>query len=220
MFTSELTVGEFLLVRNSGYTPVGLVMGGACLRTWAAFDIRDWQGPFEWQQATALLWQARTEAVSTMLRKAVALGASGVIGVQLTVQPLPNGLFDILAVGTAVRSDSDGPSPQPFATGLGGKGLWTLLAAGYAPLGFVLGVVVVNDLADLRRDRFDADGVATARMTEQAARYQADGVVHAHLNHHQHGWAECTEHVVTGTAVRRVAPASPADLAVMSLDLS
>ncbi len=86
LFTSDLSVSEFLLVREAGFDPVGLVMGTSIYqiapnipRLGAAEPGR------EIVETTKALNHARALAMNRMEEEAEELGADGIVGVRLTV---------------------------------------------------------------------------------------------------------------------------------------
>jgi uncharacterized protein YbjQ (UPF0145 family) len=155
-FTSDLSVNEFLLLKQVGFDPLGLVMGSSI------YHIRPGgpknQGFFagavgaldsvsgEVTHLTEALYHARELAMARLEEEAAALGADGVIGVRLSINMHAWGerVIEFLAVGTAVkhRAGSEGfrgPNGRPFTSDLSGQDFWTLLRSGYRPLGFVMG---------------------------------------------------------------------------------
>ena len=106
-FTSDLSGQEFWLVADRGYIPVGLVLGN-CVYSMGAF--RSWlaglKGAFrgEVQDVSRLMYDARELALSRMQAEADALGADGVVGVDLKIEYMNNGEWmEVTAVGTAIR---------------------------------------------------------------------------------------------------------------------
>ncbi|MFT3698813.1 MAG: heavy metal-binding domain-containing protein [Kofleriaceae bacterium] len=83
LFTSDLSVNEFVLVREAGFDPVGMVMG-VSIYAIAPNIPRGDQGR-EVESMTAALYHARELAMNRMEEEAEALGADGIIGVRLTV---------------------------------------------------------------------------------------------------------------------------------------
>ena len=85
LFTSDLSVNEFLLVREAGFDPVGLVMGSSIYRiapdSHAAYATEG----SELGGMTRALNHARQLAMQRMEEEADELGADGVVGVRLTV---------------------------------------------------------------------------------------------------------------------------------------
>src|SRR3981189_1128291 len=131
IFTSDLSVNEFLLVREVGLRPLGLVLG-------------------------SLIYHVRELAMSRMEAEADALHADGIVGVRLDVEMKEFGadIAEFIAVGTAVKADPGAGGGgvtnwrnnkrQPFTSDLSGQDFWTLIRAGYAPLGMVMGTCVYH----------------------------------------------------------------------------
>ena len=128
LFTSDLSVNEFLLAREAGFDPVGLVMGSSIYHI-------GWQMPglrqsMELDILTQAMYAARELAMTRMEEEADALDADGVIGVRLEVSRSEWGehLAEFMAIGTAVRArDAAGryraPSGRPFTSDLSGQDL-------------------------------------------------------------------------------------------------
>lgn len=83
LFTSDLSVSEFVLVREAGFDPVGMVMGVSIYQI--APRIPSGGDGCELEDATKALYHARELAMNRMEEEAEALGADGIIGVRLTV---------------------------------------------------------------------------------------------------------------------------------------
>jgi uncharacterized protein YbjQ (UPF0145 family) len=120
IFTSDLSVNEFLLVREAGFEPVGLVMGTSIYHI-------GWQMPalrqsVELETLTQAMYSARDLAMTRMEEEADALDADGIVGVRLEVSRSEWGehLAEFMAIGTAVRARRPdvivrrraGPSPR------------------------------------------------------------------------------------------------------------
>src|SRR3954468_1125136 len=146
-FTSDLSVNEFLLVKEAGFQPLGLVMGSSIFHI-GVQQIR--QGVAEeLTMLTQALYSARELAMVRMEEEADALGADGVVAVRLTLNVHAWGanVIEFMAIGTAVKSDQPGyrgADNRPFTSDLSGQDFWTLLEAGYRPLGFVMGNCVYH----------------------------------------------------------------------------
>lgn len=86
LFTSDLSVNEFLLVREAGFEPVGLVMGSSIFQVGRTLPtLQRGQPGCELENMTQALYSARELAMGRMEEEAEALGADGVIGVRLTM---------------------------------------------------------------------------------------------------------------------------------------
>src|SRR5580692_7272536 len=78
-FTSDLSVNEFLLVREAGFRPVGLVLGSSVYHV--GLQIGRWSQNMELDKLSQAMYHARELAMSRMEAEADALGADGIVGV-------------------------------------------------------------------------------------------------------------------------------------------
>jgi uncharacterized protein YbjQ (UPF0145 family) len=86
LFTSDLSISEFLLVREAGFEPVGLVMGTSIYQVVPKIPSSSGnQAGCELVETTRALAHARELAMNRMEEEAEALGADGIVGVRLTV---------------------------------------------------------------------------------------------------------------------------------------
>src|SRR5204863_1092788 len=165
------------------------------------------------------------------------LGADGIVGVRLDIEfkEFGSDLAEFIAVGTAVHADEahartpDGFSwrnnqNKPFTSDLSGQDFWTLLQAGYAPLGMVMGSCVYHvahrtfgnilsnlgqntELPQFTQALYDARELAMARMQKEAEALDAEGIVGVQLTQRNHSWgSHTTEFFAIGTAVRPIRP--------------
>ena len=93
----------------------------------------------------ASLHAVRSLALSRMQAEAAALGADGVVGVELTLRPFPamSLAVEFSAIGTAVVANGRQHAPKPFLSNLSGQDFGKLLLAGWVPTGLAMGVGVV-----------------------------------------------------------------------------
>src|SRR6201994_2880582 len=133
-FTSDLSVNEFLLVKEVGFQPLGLVMGSSIFHVgW--HPVRGVSE--ELTTLTQALYHARELAMVRMEEEADALGADGIVAVRLTVNVHAWGsnVIEFLAIGTAVKHEGAqgwrGFDNKPFTSDLSGQDFWTLIHAGY-----------------------------------------------------------------------------------------
>ncbi|HJY56729.1 MAG TPA: YbjQ family protein, partial [Streptosporangiaceae bacterium] len=159
IFTSDLSVNEFLLVREVGFRPLGLVLGSSIYHV--GLQVGRWGRNQELDVLSQAMYHARELAMSRMEAEADALRADGIVGVRLDVEMKEFGadIAEFIAVGTAVKAEEGAGGGgvdnwrnnknQPFTSDLSGQDFWTLLAAGYAPLGLVMGSCVYH-IANLR----------------------------------------------------------------------
>src|SRR5437868_12166408 len=148
LFTSDLTVNEFLLVKEAGFDPVGLVVGSSIYHI--GFQQANWSQNQEMGVLTQAMYHARELAITRMEEEADALGADGIVGVRLEVgrHEWGQSLAEFVAIGTAIRSRSGQPfrnaHGMPFTSDLSGQDFWTLLQTGYRPVGMVMGSCVYH----------------------------------------------------------------------------
>ncbi|MCW3062627.1 MAG: heavy metal-binding protein [Capsulimonas sp.] len=223
LFTSDLSVNEFLLVKEAGFDPVGLVFGSSIYHI-------GWQKPalnqsMELDTLTQAMYHARDLAMTRMEEEADMLGADGIVGVRLEIgrQEWGENLAEFVAVGTAVKSRTGGnfrtPNGRPFTSDLSGQDFWTLAKAGYRPLSFVMGNCVYHvgyqgikawfsqigqnvEMPTYTQAIYDARELSVARMQSEAEQIGADGVVGASVHENSHGWgSHVIEYFAVGTSV-------------------
>ena len=224
LFTSDLSVNEFLLVREAGFRPLGLVLGSSIYHV--GLQIGRWSQNMELDTLSQAMYHARELAMSRMEAEADALGADGIVGVRLEIEfkEFGNDLAEFIAVGTAVKSDDKGnwrnDENKPFTSDLSGQDFWTLIQAGYAPLGMVMGSCVyyiahqgaLKAMGNVGRNveipkfteaLYDARELAMSRMQAEAEQLKAEGIVGVQLLSLAHKWGgHTTEFFAIGTAVR------------------
>src|SRR6201991_4639531 len=105
LFTSDLSVNEFLLVREAGFRPLGLVLGSSIYHV--GLQIGRWGKNQELNVLSQAMYHARELAMSRMEAEADALGADGIVGVRLDVELKEFGsdIAEFMAVGTAVTAE-------------------------------------------------------------------------------------------------------------------
>jgi uncharacterized protein YbjQ (UPF0145 family) len=222
-FTSDLSVSEFLLVKEAGFEPMGLVMGSSIYHI--GFQFANYFKNMEMDKLTQALYHSRELAMSRMEEEADALGADGIVGVRLTVQVMEWGshVVEFLAIGTAVRHREGqpwrAPNGKPFTSDLSGQDFWTLVRAGYRPVGFVMGNCVYHiahqglfqwlssstkniELPNYTQALYDARELAMERMQAEAQELKAEGIVGVTVDEQNHSWgAHVLEFSAVGTAV-------------------
>jgi uncharacterized protein YbjQ (UPF0145 family) len=223
LFTSDLSVNEFLLVKEAGFDPVGMVVGSSI------YHIGYQQAYFNVSQElpvlTQAMYSARELAMARMEAEADTLGADGIVGVRLDVGRYEWGenLAEFIAVGTAVRS-RDGTNHRtkfgkPFTSDLSGQDFRTLLQAGYRPLGLTMGTCVYHvahqglgqwfktmgrntEMQNFTQALYDARELAMERMQAEATTLDAEGIVGTQIKESSHGWdSHIIEFFAVGTAV-------------------
>ena len=223
LFTSDLSVNEFLLVREAGFDPLGLVVGSSIYHI-------GWQMPAftksqELDVLTQAMYHARELAMTRMEEEADMLGADGIVGVRLEVgrQEWGENLAEFIAIGTAIRHREGehyrAPNGRPFTSDLSGQDFWTLLRAGYRPVALTMGNCVYHvgyqglgqwfkqvgqncEMPTYTQALYDAREHALARMQAEAEQMQADGIVGAQITENSHGWgSHVIEYFAVGTAI-------------------
>ena len=223
LFTSDLSVNEFMLVKKAGFDPVGLVVGSSIYHI--GYQQGAWGQNMELNVLSQAMYHARELAMSRMEAEADLLGADGIVGVRLDVGRYEWGesLAEFIAIGTAVRS-RDGQSHRthdnkPFTSDLNGQDFYTLRVMGYRPLGLVMGSCVYHvahqsfrqawktlgqnvEMDNFTQALYDARELAMARMQHEAMRLGAEGVVGVEVKEQSHGWeSHVIEYYSVGTAV-------------------
>jgi uncharacterized protein YbjQ (UPF0145 family) len=228
IFTSDLSVNEFLLVKEAGFHPLGLVFGSSIYHV--GLQLGRWSRNQELDVLSQAMYQARELAIGRMEAEADVLQADGVVGVRLEVEFKEWGsdIAEFIAVGTAVRADHERTRSTtwrnnkglPFTSDLSGQDFWTLLQTGYAPLGLVMGSCVYHvahrglsstlssvgrntELPTFTQALYDARELAMERMQKEAEALAAEGIVGVDLKELTHTWGSHTiEYLAIGTAVR------------------
>src|SRR5579884_2153424 len=77
LFTSDLTVNEFLLVKQAGFDPLGLVVGSSIYHI--GYQRSNWNQNQEMTVLTQAMYHARELAMTRMEEEADALGADGIV---------------------------------------------------------------------------------------------------------------------------------------------
>jgi len=228
LFTSDLSVNEFLLVREAGFDPVGLVIGSSIYHI--GYQFVGWRQNQEVNVLSQAMYHARELAMTRMEEEADALGADGIVGVRLEVTRHEWGqsLAEFVAIGTAIRSRNGQPfrnaHDMPFTSDLSGQDFWTLLQTGYRPVGMVMGSCVYHvaqqgigqwmrqmgqnvEMANYTQALYDARELAMERMQTEAVSLKAEGIVGTQINERSHGWgSHVIEFFAVGTAVIPITP--------------
>ena len=99
IFTSDLSVNEFLLVREVGFRPLGLVLGSSIYHV--GLQVGRWGKNQELDVLSQAMYHARELAMTRMEAEADALGADGIVGVRLDVEMKEFGadIAEFIAVG-------------------------------------------------------------------------------------------------------------------------
>lgn len=162
-FSSDLSVGEYMLCREAGFETIGQVMGTcfynvsllACVgRTFGLTQseynhdkyvstggsLRPKSG--ELVEITDAQLKSRRLAVDRLLLEAHAMGAHGVIGVRVKAShfSFQQRMTEFTAIGTAIRIPGYEANGKVFTSDLNGQEFWQLYTAGYVPRELSFGV--------------------------------------------------------------------------------
>ena len=201
LFTSSLSVNEFVLTRAERIAPLGQVTGNCSYHV-------GWQPSAVYaSMELTVVSRAHNEAwrlaLSRLQAEAKTLGAHGVVGVTLTAKPSAwdDRMLEVSAVGTAICWQDAPVTSAPFVSALSGQEFWALLSAGYRPVGVAYGTCVYQQVTtnatkwitgsrllnsaarvnlELREYTFgfdDSRRIAVRYMEEEAARLGAGGIV-------------------------------------------
>jgi len=233
VFTSDLSVSEYVLLGEAGFEPLGFVVGSSIYHI--GLQVGRWSQNQELQVLTQAMYNARELAMTRMQAEADQLGADGIVGVQLRMQSYVwgQGVLEFIATGTAVRAlgstgqGTDGahrtPDGRAFTSDLSAQDFFRLLAAGAVPVAFVLGVCVYHiahqsamqslrqagqnqEMVIFTQGIYEARELALARMQAEATQAKSSGIVGVTVEVNNHVWGEhATEFLATGTAIRRLA---------------
>jgi uncharacterized protein YbjQ (UPF0145 family) len=227
VFTSDLSVSEYALLGESGFEPLGFVVGSSIYHV--GLQIGRWSQNAELQTLTQAMYNARELAMTRMRAEADHLGADGIVGVSLRLQMYAWGqeVLEFVATGTAVRALAGtgahrAPDGRAFTSDLSGQDFFRLLASGAVPVAFVLGTCVYHiahqsamqslrqtgrnqEMIQFTQGVYEARELALVRMQTEASQAQASGIVGVNVAVSNHVWGEhATEFLATGTGIRRL----------------
>src|SRR5271165_1731431 len=83
VFTSDLSVSEYVLLGEAGFEPLGFVVGSSIYHI--GLQVARWGQNQELSVLTQAMYSARELAMARMQAEADALGADGVVGVNLSL---------------------------------------------------------------------------------------------------------------------------------------
>ena len=208
LFTSDLSVKEFSLVRNQGYTALSQVMGSSIYQVgWQFTRTFSWNtNAYELTNVSNAHQHAAQLALGRLEQEAALLRAHGVIGVRLNTRDYEWGqnLLEYTAIGTAIRLENTPLPSRPFLSDLSGQEFWTLLQAGYYPDGVVTGFCSYyvslgsqatrqlnswfgggwtnQEIVPFSQGLYTARSLAMDRLLNMARRLNAIGVVGMHIH--------------------------------------
>src|SRR5215831_13571060 len=140
VFTSDLSVSEYVLLGEAGFEPLGFVVGSSIYHV--GLQVGRWSQNMELQVLSQAMYSARELAMARMQAEADHVGADGIVGVQLRMQSYAwgQGVLEFIATGTAVRALGSGgtgaagahraPDGRAFTSDLPAQDFFRLLAAG------------------------------------------------------------------------------------------
>ncbi len=242
LFTSDLTVNEFMLITEAGFDPLGLVVGSSIYHI--GIQVPNWRKSQEMTVLSDAMYHARELAMTRMEEEADELGADGVVGVRLDIGRYDWGgqMAEFIAIGTAIRHREGAlhraPNGRPFTSDLSGQAFWTLMRTGHRPVGMVMGSCVYHvahrgvvqavgqtgrnvELPNYTQALYDARELAMQRMQTEAQALEASGIVGVDLQEKNHGWgSHIIEFFAIGTAIVPVTAAQPIGPPTPVLDLN
>ena len=223
LFTSDLSVDEFLLVKAAGFKPLGFVVGSSIYHI--GFQQSSWKDSCEMEVLSQAMYSARELAMTRMEEEADQLGADGIVGVRLDIGRYEWGadMAEFIAIGTAIKHAEGelhrAPNGRPFTSDLSGQDFYKLLASGHRPVGMVMGSCVYHvahqsmwkamkqigqnmEMANFTQALYDARELAMERMQREGEALQAEGIVAVRLEERSHGWgSHIIEFFAVGTAI-------------------
>ncbi|WP_233835764.1 heavy metal-binding domain-containing protein [Paraburkholderia sp. ZP32-5] len=246
VFTSDLSVNEFLLVRKAGFEPIGLCVGSCIYHVGIQYS--SWNQNQEMTVLSQAMYHARELAMSRMREEARGMGADGIVGVRLEIKHVEwdANLLEFVAIGTGVVHNHDTKGFKahdggPFTSDLSGQDFYTLLGAGYRPVEMVMGSCVYHvahrgmlqafrqagrnvELEQFTQALYSARELAIERMQKEAQDAKAEGVVGTLVQEKSYRWeSHVIEFFAIGTAVvplnEEIAPKDiPAPTLVLSVN--
>ena len=224
LFTSDLSVNEYLCVEKAGFEPVGLVVGSSIYHVGYQFaNLRQNQ---ELDVLSQAMYHARELAMTRMEEEADQLGADGIVGVRLDIGRYEWGRHGRVHRDRHRHPHKEGklhraPNGRPFTSDLSGQAFWTLMQTGNRPVGLVMGSCVyhvahrgmmqsIKQTGQQRRTEqytqalYDARELAMERMQTEAETIGDGvlGIVEVKLHENIHGWgSHVIEFFAVGTAV-------------------
>jgi uncharacterized protein YbjQ (UPF0145 family) len=227
VFTSDLSVSEYVLLGEADFEPLGFVIGSSIYHV--GIQVGRWNQNQELTVLTQAMYNARELAMARMQAEADHLGADGIVGVDLRMQMYAwgQGALEFVATGTAVRHLSGtgahkAPNGRAFTSDLSAQDFFRLIAAGAVPVAFVLGTCVYHiahqgvmqsmrqagqnqEMPQFTQGVYEARELALSRMQAEATQARSSGIVGVSVDVKNHVWGEhATEFLATGTAIRRL----------------
>jgi uncharacterized protein YbjQ (UPF0145 family) len=227
LFTSDLSVSEFVLLEQMGWRPLGLVLGSSIYHVGIQYG--NFYQNQELQYLTAAMYEARDLAMTRMEEEADVLGADGIVGVRLEVggYDWAENALEFTAIGTAVKAPEGSGTwrtrdGKPFTSDFSCQDFYKLVTStGYVPRELVLGNCVYHiahqgfaqmmrtigtnvELQNYTEAIYDARELAMGRMQAEAEAHGADGIVGMQIVEKTHIWnPHVIEFMAIGTSVEK-----------------
>ena len=226
LFTSDLSVSEFVLLEQMGWRPLGLVLGSSIYHVGIQYG--NFYQNQELGYLTAAMYEARDLAMSRMEEEADVLGADGIVGVRLEVggYAWAENALEFTAVGTAVKAPGQDSwrtrDNKPFTSDFSVQDFYKLVTStGYVPRELVLGNCVYHiahqgfsqmmrtlgtnvELQNYTEAIYEARELAMSRMQAEAETHGADGIVGMQIVEKTHIWnPHVIEFMAIGTSVEK-----------------
>jgi uncharacterized protein YbjQ (UPF0145 family) len=223
LFTSDLSVSEFVLLKELNMEPVGLVLGSSIYHV--GLQYANYFNNEELGVLTQAMYHARELAMARMEEEAAALSADGIVGVKLEVggYAWAENALEFTAIGTAVKapagSDYRTVHGKPFTSDLSVQDFYRLHEIGYIPAELVMGTCVYHiahagfiqtmrtlgtniELPNYTAAIYDARELAMSRMQAEAEAHGAEGVVGMQIVEKNHIWQpHIIEFMAIGTSI-------------------
>lgn len=248
-FTSDLSVADFALCHRIGLRPLSQVMGSSVYQVgyqatpWPGMALGGGM-MFELETLSQAWNDVRTRALSRLEQETALVGGDAVVGVELRAgrYDWAENAIEYALVGTAVRDEGARGQGRtaPVMTELSVADYVKLAQAQVQPLGIVawssvffvaasyatqmlgggMGFTRNQELPEFTQGIYGAREAVVARMTAQAARLQASGVIGVRIDHsiqpislgggrYERGGMMVSFHAI-GTAIREPTGALPA----------
>lgn len=209
LFTSDLSIPEFSLARQSGLQPLTQVMGSCVYQVgwqYASEAINSWgRVVFQEMEAITEAWnEARRRALSRIRKEALLAQADAVVGVRFQT-----GRYDwaadsveLMVFGTAVRDPASSRNGDALLSDLSMQDYWKLRQAGVEPCGLVAATAcffvvrgawsrqmqaltfnVNQEETEYTEGVYQARETALDRVTDQIRSAGGDGVVGMQISH-------------------------------------
>jgi len=199
LFTSDLSVPEFIMAKDARCEPISQVMGSSVYHIGQIADYKGSTG--EIKTITDGHREARRRAISRLYQEAAFVRADAVIGARLRERMITMGargkggddggeVLEFTVVGTAVRAPWITHAPgQPIITDLSGQELWALAQDGFEPCCFLFefcryhvwhvtpNMIQHQEVTDASDAIEQARLITSTRLYKQAASFASEFVV-------------------------------------------